>query len=63
MGSTANALTKTQDLKQSGCCCGSSSDALKSTATETHKTAAAVVQDFAAKEISGDRSDGCCGAH
>ena len=63
MGSTTNKAPKTEDPKQSGCCCGSTSDAPKSTATEARKTAAAVEPDPAVKEIPGDRSGGCCGGH
>lgn len=63
MGSTANSLTKTQDQKESGCCCGSPTDAPKSVAAQTRKTAAAVVQDTEVEEIAGDQPKGCCCAH
>jgi len=61
MGSTANKATKTEDQKQSGCCCGSTSDAPQSTATEIRKTVAAVESGSAVKEIPSDQSGGCCG--
>jgi hypothetical protein len=63
MGSPVNTKAKTQDQKQNGRCCGSSSDPLNSIAREPHKTAAAVSQDASAEDIASDRSSGCCGCH
>ncbi len=63
MYSTANAASTKPDKKKNGCCCGPSSDAPKNTATETCKTAVAAEQGFAAKELVGEKSHDCCGAH
>lgn len=57
MCATANISTKTQDQKQSGCCCRTSSYAAKSIETETRKTAATV------NEMARNRSSPCCSGH
>lgn len=58
---TSNAPSKTQDLKQDGCCCGPSPDASKSAASEIRETASADTQNSAAIETARDGSRSCCG--
>lgn len=57
--SQADAPSKTQG----SCCCGSSTDSSKNTASETREAAAADRLSNEARETATERSNVCCGGH
>ena len=48
---------------QGNCCCGSSADSSKNTASETREAAAADRLSDEARETAIERSNDCCGGH
>ena len=60
MCQTSNEPSRVQDQTQTGCCCGSSSDAPKSAELETCDPAE-VARDPAVKKAAHDQPVGCCG--
>ena len=59
----ASAPTETPKAQGKGCCCGTSSDAVKSAETGVSAKPASAGQDRTAKQDGAARTGGCCGGH